>query len=267
MINMINGLDLSEPGAIYKAMPYLESAGADLYDPVRFRYIGALAKRADGKPPRVAQALEEKALRELIAYRQELLAEHATLQDKVNALCKNEANIPLMQAFDTCDYRRVRQILALESSSCRVSPLKVLLEHMQQDGEPAPQTQSSLSFDESLWSQESFDGVSASAEANEKRVPVELKSMKVFRESWVKQVSDSRVTAAINDAPENPGPLNPQMLMIRSLDVMRDLSPQYLNRFVSYLDSLLWLEQAGEKLVPEKPSKADGKAKSRKRKS
>jgi hypothetical protein len=28
---------------------------------------------------------------------------------------------------------------------------------------------------------------------------------------------------------------------------MRELSPQYLNRFVAYIDTLLWLEQVDEK--------------------
>ena len=44
--------------------------------------------------------------------------------------------------------------------------------------------------------------------------------------------------------PQNPGPLNPQMLAIKSLSTMRELSPDYLNRFVSYVDTLLWLERS-----------------------
>jgi hypothetical protein len=36
------------------------------------------------------------------------------------------------------------------------------------------------------------------------------------------------------------------MLMLRSLGLMRDLSPDYLNRFMAHLDALLCLEEAGK---------------------
>ena len=72
----------------------------------------------------------------------------------------------------------------------------------------------------------------------------ELTSVRLFRESLVKLSSDKLVSRIIKEAPENPGPLNPQMLVIRSLSTMRDLSPDYLNRFVAYVDTLQWLEQA-----------------------
>ena len=32
--------------------------------------------------------------------------------------------------------------------------------------------------------------------------------------------------------------------MLRSLQVMRDISPEYLRRFMAYADGLLWLDQA-----------------------
>ena len=35
--------------------------------------------------------------------------------------------------------------------------------------------------------------------------------------------------------------------MLRSLGLMQSLSPDYLRRFLSQVDSLLWLEQASSK--------------------
>ena len=64
---------------------------------------------------------------------------------------------------------------------------------------------------------------------------------------------------AIAQGPESPGPLNPQMLMIRSLTTLRDFSPAYSNRFVSYLDTLLWLDEVGEKDEPGKQQKGQNK--------
>jgi hypothetical protein len=36
------------------------------------------------------------------------------------------------------------------------------------------------------------------------------------------------------------------MLVLRSLGLMRDLSPDYLNRFMGYVDTLLFLEDSGQ---------------------
>jgi hypothetical protein len=44
------------------------------------------------------------------------------------------------------------------------------------------------------------------------------------------------------------------MLVLRSLALMRDISPDYLNRFMSYADTLLCLDQC-EKEMAGKPKK------------
>jgi len=49
---------------------------------------------------------------------------------------------------------------------------------------------------------------------------------------------------ATHRAPENAGPLNSHMLVLRTLGLMRELSPHYLRRFLSHTETLLWLEQA-----------------------
>ncbi len=75
----------------------------------------------------------------------------------------------------------------------------------------------------------------------------QLNAIHHFRESLVKRNADKRVTQLIEEIPEDAGPLNPQKLIVQSLASMRDLSPHYLNRFVAYIDTLLWLEEAGGK--------------------
>jgi hypothetical protein len=75
----------------------------------------------------------------------------------------------------------------------------------------------------------------------------DLKSYQLFRETWARHYSDKLVSDAVRKLPKNPGPLNSQLLITRSLIIMRSLSPDYLKRFVSYVDTLLWLEDATEK--------------------
>jgi len=40
------------------------------------------------------------------------------------------------------------------------------------------------------------------------------------------------------------GPLNSSHVVNRTLQAMRDVSPQYLDAFMQHIDTLLWLEQA-----------------------
>ncbi|MDO8773637.1 MAG: DUF2894 domain-containing protein [Burkholderiaceae bacterium] len=71
----------------------------------------------------------------------------------------------------------------------------------------------------------------------------ELKTTRYFRNTWSKLSVDKQVTQAIKQAPKNAGPINSHMLVLRSLALMREISPDYLNRFTSYVDALLCLDQ------------------------
>lgn len=71
----------------------------------------------------------------------------------------------------------------------------------------------------------------------------ELKSIRYFKSTWSKLSADRRLTQSLAKVPENAGPLNSHHLVHRSLTLMRDLSPEYLNRFMSYVDALSWVDQ------------------------
>jgi hypothetical protein len=85
--------------------------------------------------------------------------------------------------------------------------------------------------------------------------PLELKAIRQFRNTWSKLSVDKQVAQALDQAPKNAGPINSHMLVLRSLVLMRDISPDYLNRFMSYVDTLLCLDQgdAKSKPTPKKP--------------
>jgi len=72
----------------------------------------------------------------------------------------------------------------------------------------------------------------------------ELKTLKEFRRTWSRLNTDQRLTRSLAKVPENAGPLNSHHLVHRSLLLMRELSPEYLERFMAHVDALLWLEQA-----------------------
>ena len=72
----------------------------------------------------------------------------------------------------------------------------------------------------------------------------ELKSVHYFRNTWSKLSAEKQVTQAMGQAPKNAGPINSHVVALRSLALMRDTSPDYLNRFMSYVDTLLCLDHS-----------------------
>jgi hypothetical protein len=81
-----------------------------------------------------------------------------------------------------------------------------------------------------------------------------------FRQQLGKINVQKQVTQAIAQAPQNAGPINSHMLMLRSLGLMRDLSPDYLNRFMGYVDTLFFLDSAETVNVTPKKAVTASKA-------
>jgi hypothetical protein len=74
----------------------------------------------------------------------------------------------------------------------------------------------------------------------------ELKSLRYFRSTWSRLSAEQQLAQALAQAPENAGPLNSHLLVLRALQLMQEVSPDYLQRFMSYADTLLWLEQVDD---------------------
>ncbi len=76
-------------------------------------------------------------------------------------------------------------------------------------------------------------------------------TMQFFKRTWSRLSADQRLAQSRASLPENAGPLNSHHLVHRSLTLMRELSPDYLERFVGYVDALQWLEQANESALQD----------------
>ena len=72
------------------------------------------------------------------------------------------------------------------------------------------------------------------------------KTLQFFKRTWSRLSAEQRLAQSRASLPENAGPLNSQHLVHRSLTLMHELSPEYLERFVAYIDALQWLEQSNE---------------------
>lgn len=80
--------------------------------------------------------------------------------------------------------------------------------------------------------------------------PPELQALQRFRATWSRLAAEERVQQALAHVPPQAGPLNSSHLVYRALLLMRETAPEYLQRFVPYVDALLWLEQMQAPSVP-----------------
>lgn len=92
----------------------------------------------------------------------------------------------------------------------------------------------------------------------------ELKALRYFRADWARLSVEQQLAEALANGPENAGPLNPHRLVLRALERMRALSPDYLHRFMTYVDALRWLEHADKAGASvDKPAPGDGERRRR----
>jgi len=73
----------------------------------------------------------------------------------------------------------------------------------------------------------------------------ELPMLGEFRQLWSRLRTESQLRQSLQPAPTNAGPLNSSALVHRSIALMRELSPGYLQHFLGYVDALSWMEQMG----------------------
>lgn len=96
----------------------------------------------------------------------------------------------------------------------------------------------------------------------------EMVALRDARKLWTRIRAESQLRQSLEPAPTDAGPLNSASLVHRSLTLMRELSPGYLQQFLSYVDALTWLEQvsAGSVAVAaeEAPRAAAGVKRARK---
>lgn len=224
---------LQPPAASVAALAALRQAGADRFDPLRFSYLEALARRAESQPAAVHARLEVKLAAALTDFEQGFAAARQAAQAALAqaGAAHPQAAAELAQLCETGDFAALRRRIASLTAS-GTGPLAALVRHAEQHA--------SLAGD---------GGLATHAAA-------ELKAVRYFRETWSQLSVDRQVSHAIDQAPEQAGPLNSHYLVLRSLEMMRDISPDYLKRFMSYVDTLLCLDLAGDKPAARKPAKA-----------
>lgn len=78
----------------------------------------------------------------------------------------------------------------------------------------------------------------------------DVQMLEYFRGVWSRVSADRQVRQSQQQVHKNAGPLNSNQLVHRALSLMRELSPGYLQQFLSYTDALMWMEQIHAATAP-----------------
>ncbi len=94
----------------------------------------------------------------------------------------------------------------------------------------------------------------------------ELASVRGFREAWSRNRTLDQLQQAVSRTPANAGPLNSHALVLRSLELMGELSPDYLRRFIVQVETLQWLQRAAEQYPRQRAAEAKQPSRGRRKK-
>lgn len=196
-------------------------------NPVRLHYAEALARRLQAAPPAVQKVLQAK-----------LEAALKALGDVAETSTPVDHSAPAEGSVSTVRAELVEGLApgpALRKPRSKAPP---------ETAPFAPPLSLLGQLNQHIHTASKQAGVGTPQSTGASTAPQDLKSATRFRETWARISAETEVDLAAIRAPENAGPLNAHNLVLRTLALMRGLSPDYLRRFMGHTESLLWLDQA-----------------------
>ena len=185
----------------------LRQLGAEQQDPVRFRYLASLATRLEAK--HLAHTPQGQRLAAAIA------TFRASLDESSTGATETLSDASIASEAERVPEERPR------------SRLRCLLDQLEQT-DAGPDT---------MAAPESTPQPGASSP------PRPLRALVQARTDLQRRQRQARIHRAIDEVPEEAGPMNAHRLVSRALRELQRISPAYLDRFVSYTDTLMALER------------------------
>lgn len=212
--------------------------GADRLDPVRFRFIDALRRRAAAHGGDARRLLDARLAALIDAYAADLRRAEsngdacecagapAPASSSSSSSSTSPAPTPAAPSTTTTSPA------ASSPADPARGPLAALLDYIGSRERPTASAPD-----------ETRAAPASSTASGRVALRAEPELLDYFRETWSKLSADSQLRASLEQVPKNAGPLNSSSLVHRSLSLMRELSPEYLRQFLSYVDALSWLQQ------------------------
>lgn len=193
-----------------EALAALRAQGDHLHDPVRFRYLEAMAARMRTQPASVRQVLALRFDEALADYR--------------SRARRYRQDVPASGA----------PVVAAASVKDAPSALAQLNRHIAECAKDARHGDT-----------RDGDG-DGDGEAAGFGAAADMKSVRRFADTWSRIAAERQLARALTRGPEAAGPLNSHNLMLRAMSLMNGLSPDYLRRFLAQADALLLLERMNQ---------------------
>ena len=223
----LNAAPAAQPDAEQAALAMLGALRddkADRLDPARFHFLEVMARRMLSEPGRSRQNLADKLIAALAVYDKRFRQARQAAGEVVAGAAGEQPGLAR-------EMRRLfaeGELLALHRLSAKVAVAVA----------PAALVQLNQ-YIRTATRADQASGLDSDGDAKP-----DLKSVRRFRETWSRISGERQLDQAVGRGPENAGPLNSHSLVLQSLAMMRGLSPDYLQRFLSHAGSLLWLEKA-----------------------
>jgi hypothetical protein len=186
----------------------LRQQGAHRFDPVRFRYLESFEQRL------LARGLQGGAHWQKL---ERAVADYQARSDSAE------------QPKQT-------------TATCELSALSVLLNRLNQTTETSIEAPRS-SLEQRVFGEAEEHGHSGSGSGS----PTPLKAMTRVQADHGIHALQERIRSAIESTPKEAGPMNAHRLVSRAIAEMQRLSPEYLERFARYTDTLMALERMAKK--------------------
>lgn len=192
------------------------ASGLDRVDPVRFRVLEALARRAAASGGVARQAIEARLAAWVMGYAARLDWEGAG--DGVAAVSPDASGESLRLLVREVDARRGR--IAAAAPAVAAGAAASIRRASPPPKPPVPAVAEPLAPD--------------------------ADTTRFVQRTWSRLNAGRRLKQALAGPPGNAGPLHSHALVVRALRQMNEASPEYLAHFLGYVDTLLWLEDAGD---------------------
>jgi hypothetical protein len=224
----------------------LSEVGAQHFDPVRFHIIATMVDKSSRLRDAAAAGLRQRASHKLLAYQADMKRAQQFAQPHLETIDSlfPEYREAAAQLLAHADIRALASLLEELQGQPGGTPLGQLCRQLQSD-ESQPRGETTGSSPGDYLRQQELEltgGVSPGNATAYSNRPVPLKSAQLCRDALTQLQAEHLVKQASRAVPEDSGPLNPHKLALRSLTTLREISPGYLGRLVSYLDTLSWLE-------------------------
>lgn len=106
-------------------------------------------------------------------------------------------------------------------------------------------------------------GDADSADSNEAAL---MPALDEFQQLWSRIRIDSLLRQCLDSLPEDAGPLHSSVLTYRAMALMQEISPEYLQHFIAYVDVLTWMEPVSGTDTVVEPTRAASKRKASRKK-